>query len=412
MKTFKFTKRKNVLTFANKIYKLEAILNDRSIILKLNGKSALIDDDYDLEQVILFLDNIHKENEPYKRGVNFTRTTMRYDSFPKGNPINITMNGEKLTFSKDDSPEFDKFIDAIFKYSQYINSNPKFQILNATHTYITEMQEYKISAIAETMITVLDDEDKTLSSQFAVFPFPGIIDDIPPTTLKKMFTPQLNKRFNIGIFAIKEGGDHYLAFILDNALKELWPFDSLETYSLDRTENLYNYLYPDYDKATTKICSGCKKYEPLRSDNISSEDYVDQNIFCHTWSLWFIYQILQGIKESKTMEQLFTLLDNSCGTPRENLLTIKSFALWLSANVLDNLQIPHFNKIYQTVEQLAETDTGLDIYELINDTTQLPKTFDWDDVEDPSKVDIEEEEEYNMETEQERMIRLSVGGWI
>ena len=387
MKTFKFTKRKNVLTFANKIYKLEAILNDRSIILKLNGKSALIDDDYDLEQVILFLDNIHKENEPYKRGVNFTRTTMRYDSFPKGNPINITMNGEKLTFSKDDSPEFDKFIDAIFKYSQYINSNPKFQILNATHTYITEMQEYKISAIAETMITVLDDEDKTLSSQFAVFPFPGIIDDIPKTTLKKMFTPKLNKRFNIGIFAIKEGGDHYLAFILDNALKELWPFDSLETYSLDRTENLYNYLYPDYDKATTKICSGCKKYEPLRSDNISSEDYVDQNIFCHTWSLWFIYQILQGIKESKTMEQLFTLLDNSCGTPRENLLTIKSFALWLSANVLDNLQIPHFNKIYQTVEQLAETDTGLDIYELINDTTQLPKTFDWDDVEDPSKVD-------------------------
>lgn len=412
MKTFKFTKRKNVLTFANKIYKLEAILNDRSIILKLNGKSALIDDDYDLEQVILFLDNIHKENEPYKRGVNFTRTIMRYDSFPKGNPINITMNGEKLTFSKDDSPEFDKFIDAIFKYSQYINSNPKFQILNATHTYITEMQEYKISAIAETMITVLDDEDKTLSSQFAVFPFPGIIDDIPKTTLKKMFTPKLNKRFNIGIFAIKEGGDHYLAFILDNALKELWPFDSLETYSLDRTENLYNYLYPDYDKATTKICSGCKKYEPLRSDNISSEDYVDQNIFCHTWSLWFIYQILQGIKESKTMEQLFTLLDNSCGTPRENLLTIKSFALWLSANVLDNLQIPHFNKIYQTVEQLAETDTGLDIYELINDTTQLPKTFDWDDVEDPSKVDIDEEEEYNMETEQERMIRLSVGGWI
>ena len=412
MKTFKFTKRKNVLTFANKIYKLEAILNDRSIILKLNGKSALIDDDYDLEQVILFLDNIHKENEPYKRGVNFTRTIMRYDSFPKGNPINITMNGEKLTFSKDDSPEFDKFIDAIFKYSQYINSNPKFQILNATHTYITEMQEYKISAIAETMITVLDDEDKTLSSQFAVFPFPGIIDDIPKTTLKKMFTPKLNKRFNIGIFAIKEGGDHYLAFILDNALKELWPFDSLETYSLDRSENLYNYLYPDYDKATTKICSGCKKYEPLRSDNISSEDYVDQNIFCHTWSLWFIYQILQGIKESKTMEQLFTLLDNSCGTPRENLLTIKSFALWLSANVLDNLQIPHFNKIYQTVEQLAETDTGLDIYELINDTTQLPKTFDWDDVEDPSKVDIEEEEEYNMETEQERMIRLSVGGWI
>lgn len=413
MKTFKFTKRKNVLTFANKIYKLEAILNDRSIILKLNGKSALIDDDYDLEQVILFLDNIHKENEPYKRGVNFTRTTMRYDSFPKGNPINITMNGEKLTFSKDDSPEFDKFIDAIFKYSQYINSNPKFQILNATHTYITEMQEYKISAIAETMITVLDDEDKTLSSQFAVFPFPGIIDDIPKTTLKKMFTPKLNKRFNIGIFAIKEGGDHYLAFILDNALKELWPFDSLETYSLDRSENLYNYLYPDYDKATTKICSGCKKYEPLRSDNISSEDYVDQNIFCHTWSLWFIYQILQGVKESKTMGQLFTLLDNSCGTPRENLLTIKSFALWLSANVLDNLQIPHFNKIYQTVEQLAETDTGLDIYELINDTTQLPKTFDWDDVEDPSKVDIdEEEEEYNMETEQERMIRLSVGGWI
>lgn len=122
--------------------------------------------------------------------------------------------------------------------------------------------------------------------------------------------------------------------------------------------------------------------------------------------------MLQGIKSGKTMEQLFDLLDNSCGSPRENLLTIKSFALWLSANVLDNLQIPHFNKIYQTVEQLVETDTGLDIYELINDTTQLPKTFDWDDVEDPSKVDLDEDEEYNMETEQERMIRLSVGGWI
>jgi hypothetical protein len=274
------------------------------------------------------------------------------------------------------------------------------------------MQEYKISAIAETMITVLDDEDKTLSSQFSVFPFPGIIDDLSPMTLKKTFKPQLNKRYNVGIYAIKEGGDHYLAFILDNKKKELWPFDSLETFSLDRMERFYNMLYPDYNMETTKICSGCKKYEPLRSDNISSEDYVDQNIFCHTWSLWFIYQMLQGIKSGKTMEQLFDLLDNSCGSPRENLLTIKSFALWLSANVLDNLQIPHFNKIYQTVEQLVETDTGLDIYELINDTTQLPKTFDWDDVEDPSKVDLDEDEEYNMETEQERMIRLSVGGWI
>lgn len=402
MKTFKFMKRKNVLTFSNKFYKLVAILEDDNIVLKVNGNtSVFVDSPETLETLYKFLDEIHYDDSLYPYNLN------PYSFTSDGQTIELSFGDGTIRINKDDLPEFDKFIDAIFKYSKYMNSSPQFQISNASHIYndqITSKKGYDISLIIETMIAVLDDESKTLDSQFAVFPFPATIEDISPDKLKKMFKPQLNKRYNIGIYAIKTGGDHYLAFILDNQRKELWAFDSLATRSLDRkiSANLYVKLYPKYRLKTTDICSGCEKYEPLASDKLL-EDYVDQNIFCHTWSLWFIYQMLQGIKSGTTIETLFLLLDNSCGYPRENLITIKKFILWLSANVLDGLQIPHLNKIFDKL------DTGLDIHEFIVDSTQLPETFDWDileNIEDPSIIDIDDE------TDEQRRIRLAVGGWI
>jgi hypothetical protein len=403
MKTFKFVKRKNVLTFSNKFHKLVAILNDDKIVLQIRNTSVIVDNQKELETLFMFLDEIHNDYilDPYFLN--------QYKFWSDGQTIELTIGEETIRFSKDDLPEFDKFIDAIFKDSKYMNSNPQFQILNASHIYITEMQKYKISLIIETMITVLDDENKTLDSQFAVFPFPGIIDNVT-STLKKLFKPQLNKRYNIGIYAIRKGGDHYLSFILDNQRKELWAFDSLATRSLERplSQQIYRQLYPKYSPKTTDICSGCEKYEPVWSDNEEQYNYVDQNIFCHTWSLWFIYQILQDVKSGNSIEHLFLLLNNSCGTSLENLITIKKFILWLSANVLDGLQIPHLNKIFDKL------DTGLDIHEFVVDSTELPKTFDLDileNLEDPSQIDIDDDDQM-YETDEQRRIRLTIGGWV
>lgn len=406
MKTFKFVKQKNVLTFSNKTYKLVVKLNDKNIEFSLNNRPEYnfrIETKDQLHTLIDFLDDIHHEKEDfYVKKYIYPYT---FSFYLKGKYVDLNIGHQFIQFTIDDLPEFNKFIDAIFKYSKYMNDNPKFQILNASHTYITEMQEYKISFIAETMIAVLDDETKTLDSQFAVFEYPGIVEKVTPT-LKKLFKPQLDKRYNIGIFAIKKGGDHYLSFILDNKTNELWAFDSLATDSLSRplALQIYGELYPTHNLYSTQICSGCKKYEPLWTDEISKdEDYVDQNIFCHTWSLWFIYQMLEGVKNGKSIGELFLLLNNSCGTPRENLITIKKFILWLSANVLDGLNIPHLNKIFDKL------DTGLDIHEFIVDSTQLPETFDWDileNLEDPSRIDFEDE------TDEQRRIRLTLGGWI
>lgn len=305
---------------------------------------------------------------------------------PNGEYIRLCIRRRCFNFKQEDNAEFLKFLNILKHWVEDSLKNvPRFKILNATHKYIKEMQEFDIGIIAETMVQVLK-----LSDKFTVLPYPGIINlsyltedardiKVKNTTLDKYWKKKGNKRYTAGILAIDITGDHYLAFVLDNKMKTAYLFDSLSTNAVTAKTGftrLIKDIFPGYKIEGIDICSGCGKFEPLWSDPfLQKDEYVDQNIFCHTWSLWFIYQILLGVQNGiEDIGVTVKAINNACGTPRENLLRIKNFAAWLSKNILE-VELPtEFSQVYNP-PYIIESGAARDKYEFISNVTSTPKSI-------------------------------------
>lgn len=157
----------------------------------------------------------------------------------------------------------------------------------------------------------------------------------------KKARPNYRYRYNIGVLSISHGyldemtpqeaGEqlilHYLAYILDNKTKEIWLFDSLSSDPANEEitgfANFARAIYPKYEIRGMQICSGCV-YEPVQDVEMHN-----QNIFCHTWSLYFIFMVLKGLKSKQTIEQTIEKLNRTCGTPQYNLRKVKQFAYFI-----------------------------------------------------------------------------------
>lgn len=216
--------------------------------------------------------------------------------------------------------------------------------------------------INEMLIVVFDLEPQ--DTDFYVFPYLGMLrfgdessdedfSKIMKKKLKRKFysthlKPNTKYRYNIGYLSVPHGYSeelhgkhsferildedgligHYVAFILDNKTKEVWVVDSLSKNPLTDSnigiENFLQYLYPNYTQRSYDICSGCGSYEPLY-DEVMDE----QNIFCHTWTLYYIFTILVGVKKGESLENIFVYFENSCGTEKANLILIKNFARYV-----------------------------------------------------------------------------------
>jgi len=252
------------------------------------------------------------------------------------------------------------------------------QIVNATNNYVKKLHEYDVSLIINKMV-----EDYGLQkppipgflSKVYVLPYPGTLPFIGPVTGRDIYEYQTdigkfgelweintNFRYNIGVFSIPMTGDqeHYMAMIIDTLFKEIILWDSLVTYPEDDLGyifNIFREIYPNYSIEGITICSGCRAYQ-------SSNKWYEQNIFCHTWALWFIDRILYGLANNKDLNIIIGLLENSCGSEITNLIMIKKFAKHLSLNYLNYKPQKAFNYILNVnTDKITEIDLSDDIHD-------------------------------------------------
>ena len=115
--------------------------------------------------------------------------------------------------------------------------------------------------------------------------------------------------------------DHYVCFIYDKDKKELNYFDSSITKGYHNTET-YKILTLTFNPNTIVVNNST--FESQGGVSESEYNYIAQNIFCHTWSLWFLYQF---VVNNKTMRQIDQMCCKSKGDEYDkyNLIKIKKF---------------------------------------------------------------------------------------
>jgi hypothetical protein len=79
--------------------------------------------------------------------------------------------------------------------------------------------------------------------------------------------------------------------------------------------------------------------------------YAKQNIFCHTWSVWFLEQVM---KNDLNIKQTLEELNNKCGTSATNLILIKKYAIDLSSRYLEHKPSKAFHHIWKPVNKTSE----------------------------------------------------------
>lgn len=115
--------------------------------------------------------------------------------------------------------------------------------------------------------------------------------------------------------------DHYVSFIYEKNTKTLNYFDSSITKGYAKTET-YKILIHTFNPK--RIIVNSSTFETQSGVSESEYNYIAQNIFCHTWSLWFIYNF---VVKNKSMAQIDQMCSKSkCDDyDKYNLIKIKKF---------------------------------------------------------------------------------------
>lgn len=139
------------------------------------------------------------------------------------------------------------------------------------------------------------------------------------------------------------GTQHFVAFAFDMKRKELILFDSASRDPLkDETELTYmlRFTFEELFKDPKAVIPASIKVTSMTYRNVlqpgagtkseeNERSYNNQNVFCHTWSLWFALVFIcfyDTAKHDPAMKFLMTL---SHRNPMLNLVMIKRFARWL-----------------------------------------------------------------------------------
>jgi len=356
---------------------LDISYDDESVFIEGKVKGIEVEvNTNDMIKVIEFIENVRYRNFPTAIHDGRAAVIVKYDGRFILRMVDANGNFDVIVSEQ----HLNNFIDELEKTINKIPKSINVRILDASHKYISEFHQYDVKTIIETIISHIN---QNLRRYFYVFQYPGWINirtrDINNVTaynsnkkITSIFKPRMGSPYNIGMFAIDLGADHYLSFILDTKKKEIWLFDSLASKPEDYYVNFMTKLYPGYKIKGVHICSGCGKFEPLYHD-LEREEYVKQNIFCHTWSLWFIYQVVKGLNMNIPIENTVEILNRSCGTPRENLIRIKQFIHFISTKILE-IDLPEeFAYIHNPDHVIQESRSGLDAYELIRILEKSPE---------------------------------------
>lgn len=111
--------------------------------------------------------------------------------------------------------------------------------------------------------------------------------------------------------------DHYVSFVLKKNV--LYYFDSAIDKDFRNTESFKILIYAleprtfVANQLTFEIAGGVSE---------SPFNYIAQNIFCHSWCLWFLYQMLV---KKKTMKKINEIGFKGKTADKKNLILIKTF---------------------------------------------------------------------------------------
>lgn len=129
--------------------------------------------------------------------------------------------------------------------------------------------------------------------------------------------------------ANEEVGDHYVAYIYDEGKFEFFDSGAPGNCKAQSEENnTYIILQTVFKRIAAankhKLTTSCNTATFETAAGISEDEYnyVGQNIFCHSWSLWFLYQ---RIVLGRSMSDINKMAGKGDDADKDNLLLIKTF---------------------------------------------------------------------------------------
>ena len=153
--------------------------------------------------------------------------------------------------------------------------------------------------------------------------------------------------------------DHYVSYIYDNGT--LMYFDSAIDEDYESMET-YNILLATFNP--DKIIVNKKTFETAGGVSESEHNYIAQNIFCHTWSLWFLYNILV---KGKDMSGINRMAPKTKGDQydRDTLIKIKTFVY---KTLLDTLGLTYIKEditLFDSFRYIIENNNPNEYIEII-----------------------------------------------
>ena len=121
----------------------------------------------------------------------------------------------------------------------------------------------------------------------------------------------------MGIESDESPQDHYIAYVYARGV--LHYFDSAIDTDFEENET-YRILASVFDPHT--IVQNKKTFETEGGYSESPYSYIAQNIFCHTWALWFLYVF---IVEGKSMRTIDRFAGKGPKGDKVNLIRMKNF---------------------------------------------------------------------------------------
>tara|TARA_B100000768_G_scaffold153446_1_gene149674 strand:- start:152 stop:589 length:438 start_codon:yes stop_codon:yes gene_type:complete len=137
----------------------------------------------------------------------------------------------------------------------------------------------------------------------------------------------------------------------DSAIDE--DYESMETYNI-----LLATFNPD------NIIVNKKTFETAGGLSESEHSYIAQNIFCHTWSLWFLYNILA---KEKNMTGINRMAPKTKGDQydRDTLIKIKTFVYKTLLDTLGLTYIKEHITLFDSFRYIIENDNPGEYIEII-----------------------------------------------
>ena len=150
--------------------------------------------------------------------------------------------------------------------------------------------------------------------------------------------------------------DHYIAYVY--AMGVLHYFDSAIDKDYKETET-YRILLAAFTPHTVVVNK--KTFETEGGVSESPYSYIAQNIFCHTWSLWFLYVF---IVEGKCMRAIDRIAGKGPKADKVNLIRMKTFVFNIAINRLKLSTLYDFG-LFDSFRYIIENDDPVQVKEAI-----------------------------------------------